>query len=484
MKTPSLKRRAFDGIKWQVCSNMVSRIIATLAVLVLARFLGPSVFGLYALTISIVNSFELFKSMGLDTALIRRGDDFEVAADTAFYIIPAIGLFLYAILSLSAPAIAAVFRNQEVALTIRVLGLAFVCNCFTRVPSALLERRMDFKWISIAEASTQVLFSVLSVALALAGFGVWSLVSAYVIKMFLYMLLIWRFSGWRPKWRFSLPVALDMFNFGKFIFFGSLVYFLRMNLDNLLVGGCLGITALGLYALAFNISSFSYDFFGTKVHRVIFPAFASIGQEKEQLTHAFLKTLKYLALVALPVGVGIITLGNDFLAMVYGPKWLAAGGALKILAVGGIFNTLPAGVLSVLLAKGRSLINFWITAVPVIMFVLFIRPAGAFFGIEGVSVVVALSGLVALLISFFWMRKLLSVSVSQIVSSFRTAVFASAVMGAGIQLFKNIVPFHRGLSPDAVIAFLLILLLSAAVYGGSIFVFERGLITEFRETVQ
>lgn len=478
--TKTMKKLAFDGIKWQIGATTVNRAFSFLAMLILARFLGPSVFGLYALTLSIVNSFELFKSMGLDTALIRRKEDFERAADTAFLIIPALGLVLYALMAASAPMIAAMFGTSEVANTIRFLGIAFICNCFTRVPSAILERKMEFKKLSIAEVITNTVFPVVAVALALAGCGIWSLVVAYVLKMILYMVMVWHYAQWRPALRFSPRIAAEMFGFGKFIFLASVVFFLKMNLDNLLVGKYLGVTMLGLYALAFNIANFAADYFGNKVYRVTYAAYSAIEGEDIRLTAAVLKTLKFLSMIALPLGIGIMMLGDDLLGSVYGAKWLAAGSALKILALAGIFNTLPVGMTPVFLAKGKSFIGFLISSVQVAIFFLLIRPCAVSMGIRGVGMVVAAASFIGMALTFFGVHKLLGVTMSQFHKCLAPAFFSTLAMGAVIAVLKNVL-LQRMPYFGAPVTFAVITLIAAGSYGISLISIEKTLLKEIKE---
>ena len=271
----SLKKQTVSSLKWQIGANVLQKIITFGATIILARLLGPSAFGLFALTMVIVSSFELFKSLGIDSALIRKADNFEDAANTAFVIIPLLGILLYIVLNFSAPIIAKFLNNRELLPIIRVLGIVFVISCFSKVPQASLERDMHFKKISIAEFTSSIIFSVSAVVFAFLNFRVWSLVYAYIIKMFVYMAMIWIYAQWRPKLFFNKTLALEMFNFGKFVFLASAVWFIKMNLDNFLVGKLLGLTMLGLYAIAFNIANFGADYFGNKVYKVIYPAYSN-----------------------------------------------------------------------------------------------------------------------------------------------------------------------------------------------------------------
>ena len=101
----SIKHQTIRGVKWQVGASILNKALSFVTTIIIARRLGPSSYGLFALALMVVSSFELLKSMGIDTALVRRKDDFDIAADTAFLIIPILGFLLYIALYLSAPII-------------------------------------------------------------------------------------------------------------------------------------------------------------------------------------------------------------------------------------------------------------------------------------------------------------------------------------------------------------------------------------------
>src|SRR3989339_184369 len=122
----------------------------------------------------VVSSFELFKSMGIDSALLRREDDFDRAADTAFVIIPALGIVLFGLLYVTAPLIGSALDNRQMVEVVRVLGIIFVITCFTKVPVILMERQLLFKGVSIAEIISAAVFSATALILVSLRAGIWA----------------------------------------------------------------------------------------------------------------------------------------------------------------------------------------------------------------------------------------------------------------------------------------------------------------------
>ena len=82
------RQKTDHSIKWQVTGNVIQKVVSFFSTVLLARILSPEDYGMFALALIVTNTFGLFKSMGIDTALIKRTADFQKACNTAFLIIP------------------------------------------------------------------------------------------------------------------------------------------------------------------------------------------------------------------------------------------------------------------------------------------------------------------------------------------------------------------------------------------------------------
>jgi len=432
----SVKKDTVTGMKWLIGSSVLQRIIALLTTAVLARMLGPSTYGLFAYAMIVVTSFELFKSLGIDAALLRRDKDFALAADTTFWIIPFLGISLYILLFISAPLIGRFLNSEVLVDVVKVLGIIFVLNCFGRVPNIVLDKKMQFHSIAIAEFISKIMFSITAIVLAFLGWGIWSLVYAYIIQSAIRIFYICKKSGWAPTYKFDFKLALEMLNFGKFIFFTTILWFIKMNLDNILVGKLLGTTMLGFYAISFNVANFGADFFGSKIYRVMYPAYARLRSEGKSLKPAFFKITRFITLIALPFAVTVLLLSREMLYFVYGEKWLQASECLRILAFAGFFNAASTGIGGVYLAEGKPKYSFFVTALQVGLFFLFIIPFARKFGLEGVSIVVSLVGAITFFMSMRWVKKVLKFKAKEIINEIKPIVISVIVMSILISVFK------------------------------------------------
>ncbi|MGA9995549.1 MAG: oligosaccharide flippase family protein, partial [Pyrinomonadaceae bacterium] len=243
---------------------------------ILARQLSPEDFGLIALTLLAVNFFTYFHDMGLSSALVQRAELREEHLTTAFWLNICAGVILALIgLTLSHP-VAAVFREPRVAPLLTVMMITFPISGLGWVSYALLQRKFKFREIAIIEWVANLISGITGIALAIAGAGVWALVAQQLAMSVVLTGGRVIAASWLPKFRFSAQSARELFSFSL----SALGYFVVSHgvrsVDNAFVGGVLGVTALGYYALAYNLVLMPGMTICVLIGRVMFPVLSSM----------------------------------------------------------------------------------------------------------------------------------------------------------------------------------------------------------------
>lgn len=435
----SLKRRTLSSIKWVTLASIAQRIIATLTTVVLARLLSPGDFGMFALAMVMIDAFGVFKSLGFDTAMVRRNEDISKAANTAFFLIPTMGMFLFLILLIVSPFGAKFLGDQSIANVIRALGFLFVISCFGKVPQTILYREMKFKYKSIAEVSSQIVFSISAIILAFNKFGVWSMVIAYLLKILIQVSIEWYFSGWKPKFEFDKKIAWDMFHFGKYVMASSVALFLYSNLDNIAVGKLLGVTVLGYYAIGRNLSNILVGIFLNKVSMIMFPAYSKIQKDTEDLKRVMLRGLKYISIIALPFSVILFMFATDILKILFGEKWLPAVGIVQVLAFAGLFNCLGTAIWPIFLARGKSKADFQVNAIQAVLFFILLFPLASSFKLFGVGLAVLISTIVSFSIGIIRIKRIIGLRIQDLFESIKHSLIATSLMSLVMIFLRSII---------------------------------------------
>lgn len=336
---------------WSTGAYYGSRLLSLVTTVAVARLLTPEEFGLAAYAFVVVTFLDVLRDLGLGPAVVYAED--EQVADTAFWTGLLVGSGAFVACWLAAPAIAAYFHEERATEVIRVLALTFPLYALGNVHDALLIRRLAFRRRLVPELSIAGSRAVLSIGLALAGAGAWSLVGGQVAAMVVGVAVFWVVHPWRPRARASLTSALSLLRYGSGTVTVNALGKLLMNADYLFVGRYLGTQALGVYTLAFRIPELLVLDFCAAIGRVVFPAYARVRADAEEISTGLLAVLRQVSLVTLPLGVLLACTAEPFVLTVFGRPWAAAVDVTRAIALGTALVSLTYNIGDIYKATGR-----------------------------------------------------------------------------------------------------------------------------------
>jgi PST family polysaccharide transporter len=218
---------------------------------------------------------------------------------------------------------------------LRVLSLALIIAGITAVPAAIVQQRFRQDVRMAADVTSLAVSLAVAVPLAATGFGASSLAWAWVASNAASAAILIVFVGrrWRPG--FDRREAGQLLRFGLPLAASSLLVFAVLNVDYVVVSRLLGPVALGVYVLAFNLSSWPVNMFSASVRSVSLPGFARLIDRPADLGAAFTRSLGQLLSVALPICALLGGLALPAVRFVYGDRWAGASKALVWLAIVG-----------------------------------------------------------------------------------------------------------------------------------------------------
>lgn len=293
----------------------------------------------------VVNVSEL----GVSAALIR--DDPAGARSSAPTVVT-ISLLSSAALgagvAISSPLVASSLGSPSAAAAIAVMALNLPLAGITAAPSALLKRDFRMDRIFVADACNLLLTAIVVVPLALAGWGAMALAWSWVAGQLAttVVLLSYRSTRFRPGWNGAQ--ARRLLSFGLPLAGANLLAFLVLNVDYIVVGRTLGAEALGLYLLAFNISGWPINVFSPVIRSVSLPGFSRLRLDGESMPTQFVRALRFVAGVTIPICLIIGALAHPAVVAIYGTRWSPAASALvglSVLAIGRILLELSGDFL-------------------------------------------------------------------------------------------------------------------------------------------
>jgi O-antigen/teichoic acid export membrane protein len=277
---------------------------------------------------------------------------------------------LAGVLCVTAPAIAAFYRQPELTPITRALTLVLVMNSFAAVQSALMTRRLDFRRQALIAVTSTAVSGSLGVGLAWRGFGVWSLVVQQITNSFVRACLYWSLNTFRPRWMFSWKALGELFSFGSRLVASRLLNTVFDNLYPLVIGKLFSANTLGYYNRAQTIEGVASQSLGVVANRVTFPVFSRLQDEPDRLRSGLRKALSTAAFIQFPLMLGLAAIAKPLVILLLTEKWAPSIPYLQALCFVGLLYPLHLLNLNVLTAKGRSDLFFRLEVVKKALIVL------------------------------------------------------------------------------------------------------------------
>ncbi len=329
----NITAKAVRSLKWSTLTEVVSRTAGPIIFVVLARLLTPDDFGVMATAMIAISFSQMFWDAGLSKALIQTKTSPEEAAHVVFWTNVVLGLLIYLLLFIAAPAIALFFKSPASGPVLQVLGLQIVLASLTSVQQALFVRELNFRglfWIKLLTASIPALFSI---PLALYGYGVWALVVGSLTGQVINLCLLWGKSSWRPRMRFDFSLARRLFGFGLWATGESFALWFIFWGDNLIVGKFLGVHDLGVYRTGWLLVTAIFSLILSPFLPVLYPLFSRLQDDVSTLTATFHTINRVVMAVALPFGIGLLILGPELSSALFGTNWPGLGFIISIIGL-------------------------------------------------------------------------------------------------------------------------------------------------------
>lgn len=372
----ALAKLGVRGVMWQGLAQVVGKGLVLLTTVVLARLLSPEEYGLVALALVVMAYAETLADAGVAQALVYLPRTAE-SARSALLISVVVGGLLSAGAALGAPQIADFFGREEVASLVRVLAVSVLAAALAAVPESLLRRDLRFQRLTAATVTRAIGTALVSLILAFAGYGAWSLAIGTAAGSALYTLSCWLLLpeqvSWQI-WRVDLQSLKANLTYGAPVAGSNLLARLIFDIDYVIIGRTLGAQALGFYTLAFRLPELLIISVFFVLSSVMFPLYSRVRSEPARLQEGYLRSVQLQALYGLTAGVGLAVLAPALVPVLFGSQWNAAVLPLVFLALYAAARAVGAGANDVYKAIGRPILSIWVSVVrlailiPVLLF--------------------------------------------------------------------------------------------------------------------
>jgi len=440
----SLKHKAISGFTWSFIDSFANQGLLFIIGIILARLLTPEEFGLMGMLAIFMAISQSFIDSGFGEALIRRKHCTIQDYSTVFYYNILIGIIFYIILFFSAGAIGSFFDKPQLKVLVQVMGINLIINSAGLIQRTILVRNIDFKLQAKISLISSIASGIVGIGMAMAGWGVWSLVWKLITQSVFMSGLLWLWNKWRPSIIFSGASFKELFGFGSKLMASGLIDTVYQNIYYLIIGKFFSAKELGYYTRANNFSMLPTQIMTGVIQRVSYPVLSTLQDNGERLKAAYKKLIKSTMLISFVLMFGLAAVARPLVITLIGEKWSSSIGYLQLLCFTAMLYPLHVLNLNMLKVKGRSDFVLRLEIIKKILVVPTII-LGILLGIKIMIVGMIMNSIVAYFLNSYWSGKMIKYPPQEQISDIAPAFMVALIMGLSVFLLGLYLPFKPGI---------------------------------------
>lgn len=331
----TIAKRAVVGAVWTISTSLGSRIVGTVGTFLVLRFISPEAYGDFSQASVVVLTAFVISNCGLSQYIVSKPKEGrEAAFHATFYFMLLGAIAIGGVVLLEGP-IGDLIHTPGIVEYVPGLALTAMFERFATVQDRILVRDMRFQAVGLLRSLGDVIFAVLSVALAWAGWGgaalVWASIARAGVRM-VALFFVTPLKEWLSPCRITWQRTRDIFGFGLPMSVATLAGFGSRRWDNILIGRHFGSRVVGFYNVAYNLADVPATQIGETIGDVLVPSFAQMDSN-EQRKRALLISMRFLILIVAPLAIGLGVIAPTLVEATFKPEWKPVAPMLIVLSV-------------------------------------------------------------------------------------------------------------------------------------------------------
>jgi O-antigen/teichoic acid export membrane protein len=465
-----LRRRAEiggDGLRLRTARGTIVNTIYLVGInalavvlgVVVAGLLGPEEYGLWGLlTVSFGTLFALL-AVGIDDKYIQQDHpDQQAAFEVAFTLQAMLAALLTLIALVAIPVFSILYDEPRILVPGLLLAVALPLLAL-QTPIWVFYRRMDFVKQRVLEGSNRVAAFVVTLALALAGVGFWSLVVGTLAGVLLATFLTVRSSPYKLRFRYESGAFREYATFSWPLFVGSTSGVLMWQVPLVIAARSLGAASIGAVTLASQMTQYTKQVDDIVTH-ALYPAISAVKYRSDLLFESFSKSNRLALLWGFPVGVGAALFAEPAVHFILGRDWLLAVPLVQVLGVSAALDQIGFNWTAFARARGETRV-LALAGVAMMVAVLGVGvPLLIEHGLSGLAIGIAAGTVTSLVIRVGYLTKLFPAL--DMVGHVARAVAPTVLAAAAILIERLALGYGNPFSPTRALVELMAFVVVAA----------------------
>lgn len=345
--------RFTSGARVTLISQWVRLLVQLVGLVVLARLLTSSDFGLVAMVAAVVAFASLISDMGLSLAALRAEALTKDQKTNLFWVNTFTGLLGAIVVCLSGPLLAAFYNEHRLIELAPAISLTLFLAGLGAQFRVEINRQLRFMTLSIQDVVSSVFGLVVGVLCAVGGLGYWSIVAQSVGQALVLCAMAIAQAAWWPGLPKRRAGIKSLLRFGGSNFGLQVVNLLSRSADVFALGRAQGAAELGIYSRSTQLVGLSIQQLVSPLTRVVLPLLSrQLGSSEFQRTAI---RLERMTVLGLGTALGILaSCAGPLIRFAMGEQWLPMVPVVQVMAIGAFAQSIGYVYYWAALAQGRA----------------------------------------------------------------------------------------------------------------------------------
>jgi PST family polysaccharide transporter len=317
-----MKYHAANGFIYSTLAQGLKIVTQFLSVIIMARLLVPTDFGIIAMVYPIYNFALIFQNLGMNQAIIQRHNLTSAQLNSFFWVNVSIGLLICLILIGISPGVAWFYKNQATMPLTIGMALLVAIGGLGNIHGAIMVRKLQFRLQNIFNIASTLLSFLVSVLIGYLWRSYWSLYFGMCVGSLVSLIGSWMMVKWRPSRPGLVPETFEMMRFGLGVTTANLADLIANGLVSAVIGHSLGDRIIGLYDRATRLISAPLQQIQAPLNQVTGPILYRLHDNEENYIRIYRRMAGLLLLIIIPFITWAVGMPQLLIGVVMGKKWL------------------------------------------------------------------------------------------------------------------------------------------------------------------
>lgn len=324
------------GVSTQTLITVLTGIVEVVAFSIMSRLLSQQDFGYYAAVTAVASVFQAFADAGIGSAIIQRKDLDQKYLNNAFTLCLLFGLFGTSLLLICSGPVARYVADETMKVPLMLVAITLLTGTLSSVNFSIMHRRLQYIRMGIIRISALIITTLISIILALKGFGYYAILAKVIFYSVLTLLV--SYIAVHTKYHLSFDIVLfkEIFGFGGWLQASAFFRKIAEQIDRLMMSSLFSVQTLGMYSRPKEFINNMTDRLCGIFDSSLFPVLSSIQDEKEKMVKSYQSALYYLNIVGVMITFVFMYNSELIIRIFLGSEWMNVNDLFIVLSLSGV----------------------------------------------------------------------------------------------------------------------------------------------------